>query len=75
MICAGYTEWTGANIAVSAFGTSFDFTGFTINQEMMLFHFDIENTSSTQLYPIYNIINFPNSNVFVENGLSEFHTF
>ena len=70
IICAGYTEWTGANIAVSAFGSSFDFTGFTINQEMMLFHFDIENASSTQLYPIYNTLDFPNSNVFVENGLS-----
>ena len=70
MVCAGYTEWTGANIAVSAFGTSFDFTGFTINQEMMLFHFDTENASSTQLYPIYNTLDFPNSNVFVENGLS-----
>ena len=70
IICAGYTEWTGANIAVSAFGSSFDFTGFTINQEMMLFHFDVENASSTQLYPIYNTLDFPNSNVFVENGLS-----
>ena len=70
LICAGYSEWIGSNIALTAFGASFDFIGFMPNQEMLFFHFDIENQTEVQLQPIFNTTDFSNANEFVENGLS-----
>jgi len=70
LICAGYSEWIGSNIALTAFGASFDFSGFMPNQEMLFFHFDIENQTEVQLQPIFNTTDFSNANEFVENGLS-----
>ena len=70
LICAGYSEWIGSNIALTAFGASFDFIGFMPNQEMLFFHFDVENQTEVQLQPIFNTTDFSNANEFVENGLS-----
>jgi hypothetical protein len=70
LICAGYSEWIGSNIALTAFGASFDFNGFMPNQEMLFFHFDIENQTEVQLQPIFNTTDFSNTNKFEVNGMS-----
>lgn len=70
MICAGYSEWTGNNIALTAFGASFTFNGFTPDQEMLFFRWDSQSQTAVQLYPVFNSIDFINGNTFLNNGLS-----
>ena len=69
-ICVGYTEWTGENIVLTAFGASFGFDGFIPNQEMFLFHWDHQSQEINQLYPVFNSIDFSNQEILVQDGLS-----
>lgn len=69
-ICVGYTEWTGENIVLTAFGASFGFDGFIPNQEMFLFHWDHQSQEINQLYPVFNTIDFSNQEILVHDGLS-----
>ena len=74
LICAGYSEYTGENMVLTAFGASFTFSGFTDGQ---LFHFKhwsaITNTEEV-FYVTYNTLDFPNTSYFVYNGMSGIST-
>lgn len=69
-ICVGFTEWTGENIAVPAFGASFSIPGLISGQEMFLYHWNANLETETELFPVYNTQDFPNTSTFSVDGLS-----
>ena len=70
LICAGYSEYTGENMVLTAFGTSFSFSGFTDGQQFHFKHWSALTNSEEVFYVTYNSLDFPNTTYFVYNGMS-----
>ena len=70
LICAGYSEFSGDNIALTAFGASFSFSGFTVGQVFHFIHWSVTDQTQTELFAVYNSVDFPNGDQFVVDGIS-----
>tara|TARA_B110000902_G_scaffold170224_1_gene193840 strand:- start:431 stop:1648 length:1218 start_codon:yes stop_codon:yes gene_type:complete len=70
LVCAGYSEYTEENMALTAFGASFSFSGFTEGQLFHFKHWSAASNSENVFYVNYISLDFPNESHFVNNGMS-----
>jgi hypothetical protein len=75
LLCAGYSEYTEGNIALTAFGASFSYSGFTVGQAFHFIHWSSTDQIQNELFAVYNSIDFPNGEQFVVDGLSGISSF
>ena len=75
LLCAGYSEYTEGNIALTAFGASFSYSGFTVGQAFHFIHWSATDQTQSELFAVYNSIDFPNGEQFVVDGLSGISSF
>ena len=70
LVCAGYSEYTGDNMVLTAFGASFSFNGFTDGQLFNFKHWSAFTNTEEVFHVNYMSTDFPNTSHFVNNGMS-----
>jgi len=70
LVCAGYSEYTGENMVLTAFGASFSFNGFTDGQLFNFKHWSALTNSEEVFHVNYMSADFPNTSLFANNGMS-----